>query len=45
MKIVHTYIPTDNGGNLNRYSAYCMVLSELLAKKHHKHVFLYTNSY
>ena len=43
MKIVHTYIPTENGGNLNRYSAYCMVLSALLAKKHHKHVFLYTN--
>jgi len=43
MKIVHTYIPTKNGGTLNRYTAYCMLLSTLLAKKHHEHVFLYTN--
>ena len=43
MKIVHTYVPTENGGNLNRYTMYCMLLSALLAKKHHKHVFLYTN--
>lgn len=41
MKIVHTYVKTKNGGGLNEYTAYCMLLSVLLAKKHYARVELY----
>jgi len=43
MKIVHTYIKTKNGTGFNEYTAYSMLLSVLLAKKHYERVELYCN--
>jgi len=43
MKIVHTFINTKNGSDFNEYTAYCMLLSVLLAKKHYDKVELYCN--
>ena len=44
MRILHTYIPTDNGAPLDRSHYYCMALSALLAKRHYGHIELYTNN-
>lgn len=44
MRILHTYIPTDNGAPLDRAHYYCMALSALLAKRHYGHVEFYTNN-
>jgi len=43
MKIIHTYLPTEKGGSINKTLIYLMSLSFLLAKKLYKTVILYTD--
>lgn len=43
MKIIHTYLPTENGTSIDKLYIYTITLSVLLAKKHYDHVVLYTN--
>lgn len=43
MRIIQTYLPTENGTGIDKNYLYTIVLSVLLAKKHYESVVLYTD--